>query len=156
MKNACRFSQCLPREVYAFAAEVWDTYFQGQPITIDPMEEVQCSQSQSPIIELTGVERLGMAIGKRTSTTSQPEPSGSRNDKNIERACKNDASSKIMHPCLGQMFDALLLIKPTSIKNEQNFSMSSNFLSKNRKQMHCSTLDDLCLLKSHYCSLNKV
>lgn len=64
-----------------------------------------------------------------------------------------DEATSVLNPILKQMLDGLLIIKPTSIKNEQNFSLSSNFLSDKRKQMICGTLDDLCLLKSYFCGL---
>lgn len=49
----------------------------------------------------------------------------------------------------------LLLIKPTSIRNEENFSGSNNFLSDKRTRMSCQTLDDYCFLKSHYIKKDK-
>ena len=94
--------------------------------------------------------RLGSGIGKRTQPTSQAfnQHNAANLDRTIKLACENYAATNVMHPFPKQIFDALPLIKPTSIKNEQNFSMSSNFLAKNCKQMNWKTLDDLCLLKS--------
>lgn len=153
------FSMPPKNEVFATACAIWGKYFQANTHIDDQSQE---PQQQDPETEEDSLEadsiqaRLGMAIGKRTASphASSSDENGF-DDKAIKLACKNYVSTKIKHPCLQQMHDALLLIKPTSIKNEQNFSMSSNFLSKNRKKMLCGTLDDLCFLKSHFCGLKK-
>lgn len=150
------FAPSSKKEIIAYASQIWSKYFHFQ---VD-VEEV--SQSQIPVRttedeELSIQDRLGMSIGRRTTLASPEEATNtsSIDRSTIKLACENYIKTNQMHPCLKQMFDALILVKPTSIKNEQNFSMSSSLLSKTRKQMVIGTLNDLCLLKSHYCSLKK-
>lgn len=146
------FASTSKADVVTLATEIWKKNFTKQ--LGENSEESDEDDKVQDLPATSMKERLGMAIGKRTATQqSSPSTISSEADHTIKLACESYASTNVMHPCLKQILDALLLIKPTSIKNEQNFSMSSNFLSKNRKQMSACTLDDLCLLKSHFCSL---
>lgn len=152
--NSSYFGMPSKTEVFAFATSFWNKYFKEKAIDLDnDQHNEELSQLSVSTEELNAASRLGLAIVKRTAVTEVPKTSS--DDKGIKLACQNFISTNVMHPCLKEIFDSLLLIKPTSIKNEQNFSMSSNFLSNKRKQMLCGTLDDLCLLKSHYCALYK-
>lgn len=61
-----------------------------------------------------------------------------------------------MPECLKKIQDALYAIKPTSIRNEENFSASSHFLSDKRTRMTCQTIDNYCFLKSHHIQMKKM
>ena len=127
-----------------------EKYFHEQSVETVFSEEETTQNSG----EMLSVEsRLGAAIGKRTSSAASAKIVS--NDKKVKLAYENYMTTNIMHPSLKQIFDALLLIKPTSIKDEQNFSMSSDFLSKKRKRMDPNTLDDLCFLKSYFIAQQK-
>lgn len=93
---------------------------------------------------------IGMAIGSRKSDP----PKEIASDDSIKNACDRYISTKVMPDCLKQIHDALLL-KPTSIRNEENFSSSSNFMTDKRMRMSCQTLDDYCFLKSYYIQMKK-
>lgn len=145
------FAMSSKKDIFALASELWIKYFNG------PVCESQGSAepTQNSTEYLSAEARLGNAIGKRTQLSTPPTASNQSQEKMIKLACSNYASTNVLHPCLQRMYEALLLIKPTSIKNEQNFSMSSNILSRNRKKMSITTLDDLCFLKSHFISKQK-
>lgn len=147
------FAMSLKKEVFGLAGEIWKKHFENvQPDTTENPSEVQTDRN-IVVEEISLQARLGMAVGKRSVQQEHQSASTSTStDRAIKLACDNYLSTRVMHPFLKHIFDALLLIKPTSIKNEQNFSMSSNFLSKNRKQMVSNTLDSLCMLKSHFCN----
>ena len=135
---------------FAIASGIWKKYFQEQSVETVISEE-ETTQHTSEMISIES--RLGAAIGKRTSSAATAKIVS--NDKKLKLACGNYMTTNIMHPSLKQIFDALLLIKPTSIKDEQNFSMSSDFLSKKRKRMDPNTIDDLCFLKSYFIAQQK-
>lgn len=126
------FAMPSKKEVFAFSVTLWNKYFKGKPIDNDHINlDSSSSQLNVSSEEFNAASRLGLAIGKRTVTELNEVAKTSNDDKGIKLACQNFISTNIMHPCLKQIFDALLLIKPTSIKNEQNvFSMSSNFLKE--------------------------
>lgn len=138
------------KDIIKTATEIWIKHFhhvpENQHINLVPEESSKLSTQ----------ERLQKSIEKRTANKPQNLNTQINDvEKYIKIACNNYAATKMMPSCLVLIYDALLLIKPTSIKNEQNFSMSANFLTKNRKRMAAKTLDDLCLLKSHFIQKSK-
>jgi len=123
------FAMIPKKEIFALASDIWRNHSSE---------------------ELSVGSRLGAAIGKRmfSAATSKIVP----NDRKLKLACENNMTTNILHTSLKQI---LFLTKPTSIKNQQNFSMSTNFLSKNRKRMDPNTLDDLCLLNFFFPLLSR-
>lgn len=145
------FSMSSKKEIIELASSIWKDRFKGQ--TIEGIPESVSSQEAS--VGLSAGDRLAAAVGKRKTLSTPPSMAPKDEDKRIKLACNNYLATNVMHPSLKQIFDALLLVKPTSIKNEQNFSMSSNFLSKTRKRMGIRTINDLCVLKSHFIAKSK-
>lgn len=146
------FAMAPKKDVFALVGNIWAKYFATEPTDNCARVPQQTEEESAEVeAELSMGDLLGKSIGKRTMDSSQASTSNTTlADKAILAACQDFKATGVMHPFLKKILDALLLIKPTSIKNERNFSLSSNFLSLKRKQMVCGTLDDLCFLKSYY------
>lgn len=143
------FEMPTKKEIIKTASSVWNQYFLDQ--TKDSLGAALLDEQLLMDDQLSIEDRLGIAVKKRTSK-AQPVGNVSSFDstKLIKLEIDAYASSNVMPRSLDKIRNALLTIKPTSIKNEQNFSMSSNFLSKTRMRMGIKTLNNLCILKSHY------
>lgn len=137
------------KEIITTAAEIWKKYFCFD--SDNPESRIGIDLQDDNRRELSATERLEAAIEKRTQFATQgKETDRCDADKIIKMECNSYASTKTLPPSLKKIYESLLLIKPTSIKNEQNFSMSGIFLTNKRKRMNVQTLDDLCVLKSHF------
>jgi len=144
------FEMTSKKVIIKTAVDVWTTFFCPESVISEidvPVETDENNQSSH--------DRLGMAVAKRSGANIAQDATAADSNKLIKLAVETLATTGVMPNCLKNIYEALLLIKPTSIKNEQNFSMSSNFLTKRRMKMSIQTLDDLCFTKSHLIMVEK-
>lgn len=138
------FNMNSMKDIIKEASKIWKDFFSVDTPAEEAGQEVEVVPGQSA---LTFREKLGKKIGSRKETATQIVDHGNRF---IKTACETYAATKAMPECLKKIQEALLVIKPTSIRNEENFSASSNFLTDKRTRLTCRSLDDYCFLKSYY------
>ena len=134
-----------PKEkIIELAVDLYKEYFLEEPSEF-------VTEAETENVDLSIHQRLAVAIEKRTANLRNENISNANDsEKIIRQAFKTYIATNIIPSCLQKIFDALILIKPTSIANERNFSLSGIFLTKNRKRLGRKTHDDLCFLKSYY------
>lgn len=100
--------------------------------------------------------RLVASMKRRTTSNFVPKPPKKKRSVKInpnELSIEDFniyISSGVKSEKLTKLEVALKLIKATSIRSEQNFSIASSFRSKKREKMKCSTMSDLSVLKSYF------
>lgn len=108
--------------------------------------------------------RLYASLKRRTTSDFVPKPPKRKktaaktknpNDLDVDDFNKY-ISTGIKSVKLAKLEDALKLIKATSIRSEQNFSIAGNHRSKRRERMKCSTMSDLSVLKSYFNDKSKI
>lgn len=102
--------------------------------------------------------RLIASLKRRTTSNFVPKPPKSKrlNGKPVDcndltdEDFKKYISTGIKSEKLLKLEEALKLIKPTSIRSEQNFSVAGNHRSKRRERMVCKTLSNLSVLQNFF------
>jgi hypothetical protein len=130
-ENKNSFFAMAPKEkIIAFATELWRKVFDSQK---DQSEQPQAEPSETKNHSLE--DRLALKIRNRTESKQHSTTQPNNCSKLIKEALQSYTVTKETPKCLEKIKESLLLIKPTSIRNEGNFSLSVDFLSKKRMRM---------------------
>lgn len=145
-------------EIFTEGIWIWEKYF--VPKRADSPDVEICdgidTQPDNPNLadSSTSEGRLLIASSKRVTATYTPPQKRARIvvDENILRV--EDFNAYVQtgkrSEKLEILYQSLLCIKPTSIRCEQNFSISKWLHNVKRMAMKVQTLSDLCVMQSYF------
>lgn len=148
-------------EIIKEGIRIWKKHFYVSDDEDDDEYEVEevPSETQSENVDAHDARsRLLESLKRRTTSNFVPKPP--KRKRNFSKIVDpNDLTTEdfngyiltgIKSEKLSKLENALKLLKPTSIRSEQNFSIAGNHRSKRRERMIGATLDDLSILKSYF------